>query len=73
MILNGHEFEQTLGDGERQGSLMCCSPWGCKELDTPEQLNNLKQEFHKGLQLFQQLVGSEESKACKRRGAWFKG
>ena len=28
--LNGHEFEQTLGDGERQGSLTCCSPWGCK-------------------------------------------
>ena len=30
---NGHEFEQTLGDGEGQGSLACCSPWGCKELD----------------------------------------
>ena len=26
--LNGHEFEQTLGDSERQGSLTCCSPWG---------------------------------------------
>ena len=26
--LNGHEFEQTLGDGEGQGSLVCCSPWG---------------------------------------------
>ena len=32
--LNGHEFEQTPGDGERQGSLACCSPWGCKESDT---------------------------------------
>ena len=30
--LNGHEFEQTQGDGEGQGSLACCSPWGCKEL-----------------------------------------
>ena len=29
--LNGHEFDQTLGDCERQGSLACCSPWGCKE------------------------------------------
>ena len=29
--LNGHEFEQTLGDSEVQGSLVCCSPWGCKE------------------------------------------
>ena len=31
---NGHEFEQTQGDSEGQGSLACCSPWGCKELDT---------------------------------------
>ena len=38
--LNGHEFEQTLEDSEGQGSLACCSPWGCKELDTAEQLNN---------------------------------
>ena len=32
--LNGHEFEQTLGDGEGQGSLVCCSPWGRRESDT---------------------------------------
>ena len=38
--LNGHEFEQALGDGEGQGNLVCCSPWGCKESDTTEQLNN---------------------------------
>ena len=31
--LNGHEFEQALGNGERQGSLACCSPWCQKELD----------------------------------------
>ena len=31
--LNGHEFEQTLGDSEGQRSLVCCSPWGCKESD----------------------------------------
>ena len=72
--LNGPGSEQTLGGGEGQGSLMWCSPWGHKELDTPEQLNNnLKQEFQKGLQPLQQLVGSEESKACRRRGAWLKG
>ena len=29
--LSGHEFEQALGDGEGQGSLVCWSPWGCKE------------------------------------------
>ena len=33
--LNGHEFEQTLGDGEEQGSLACCSTWGPKEPDMP--------------------------------------
>ena len=38
--LNGHEFEQTLGDSEEQGSLVCCSPWGLKELDKTKQLNN---------------------------------
>ena len=38
--LNGHEFVQTPGDGERQGSMVCCSPWGNKELDTTERLNN---------------------------------
>ena len=32
--LKGHEFEQTGGDGERQGSLVCCSPWGWKEMGT---------------------------------------
>ena len=37
--LNGHEFEQALGVGDGQGSLACCSPWGCKELDMTEQLN----------------------------------
>ena len=38
--LNRHEFEQTLGDSEGQGSLACCSPWALKESDTTEQLNN---------------------------------
>ena len=32
--LNGHELEQTLGDGEGLGSLVCCSAWGHKESDT---------------------------------------
>ena len=37
--LNGHEFEQAPGDGDIQGSLVCCRPWGRKESDTTEQLN----------------------------------
>ena len=34
--LDGHEFEQTLGDGERQGNLMCCNPWSHKEQGVTE-------------------------------------
>ena len=37
--LDGHEFEQTLEDSEGQGSLVCCSPWDCKELDTTKRLS----------------------------------
>ena len=37
---NGHELGQTLGDGEGQGSLECCSPWGHKESDITWRLNN---------------------------------
>ena len=35
-----HEFEKAPGDGEGQGSQVCCSPWGQKESDTTERLNN---------------------------------
>ena len=37
--LDGHGFEQALGDGDGQGGLACCSPWGHKELDMTEWLN----------------------------------
>ena len=40
--LSGHEFEQVPGEGERLGSLVCWSPWGCKESDMTQQLNNNK-------------------------------
>jgi len=40
-ITDSMEFEQTLGDIERQGNLVCCGPWDCKESDTTEQLNNI--------------------------------
>ena len=38
--LNGHEFEQTLGNSEEQGSLACCSPWGHKKSNMTYRLNN---------------------------------
>ena len=37
--LDGHEFEQTLGVGDGQGDLACCSSWGRRESDTTERLN----------------------------------
>ena len=42
--LNGHEFEQTLGVGDGQRGLACCSPWGRKQLDMTERLNIRKSE-----------------------------
>ena len=50
--LDGHEFEQASRVGEGQGSLSCCSPWGCKDLDMTERLNwielnhTIPGEFH---------------------------
>ena len=44
--LNGPEFEQALGAADRPGSLVRCSPWGCKELETTESMNN-KNTLHR--------------------------
>ena len=43
--LKGHEFEQAPGDSEGRGSLACCSPWGHRDSDTTEQLNNKNSSF----------------------------
>ena len=40
--LNGHELEQTQRDSGGQGSLACCSPWGCRKSDTTWRLNNTR-------------------------------
>ena len=48
--LDGYEFEQAPGVGDGQGSLACCNPWGCKELDTTEQLNGTEYYLSFGLQ-----------------------
>ena len=44
--LDGHEFEQALGDGEGQRILACCSPRRCRELDTSDRLNKNKKNDH---------------------------
>ena len=43
-LLNGHEFEQDPGIGDGQGSLVCCSPWGCKESDMTEDWTELNKK-----------------------------
>ena len=67
---NGHKLEQTLGDGEGQGSLMCCSPWG--QSDTTE-----KQGVWNDDALRQKLITSKENqmnrKNEKRKELWRKG
>ena len=51
--LNGHEFEKAWGDGDGQGSLVCYSPWGCKESNMNEQLiNKVKEAGHKRHHVF---------------------
>ena len=39
LLLDGQEFDEAPDVGDGQGSLMCCSPWGLKELDMTERLN----------------------------------
>ena len=63
--LNGYEFEQTLGDGEEQGSLAGCSPWDCKELDTTQQLNKISRLDSDLLETWNTIgVGKEDEKDC---------
>ena len=53
---NGHESEQAPGDTEGQGTLLCCSPWGGKKLNTTWQLNNsLKNSVYQMPTLYQSL------------------
>ena len=48
--LTGHEFEQTLGDGERQGNLVCCSPLRHRESDTTERQRHDRQTMEEETQ-----------------------
>ena len=49
--LNGHEFEQALAVGDRQGSLACCSAWNHKESDTTQRLNCTELNTVKGFSI----------------------
>ena len=67
--IDGHEFEQAAGDGEGQGSLVCCSPRGHKESDTTEGLNgnNAPDEKIQTLQVGKksEQVGTSHRGVCR--------
>ena len=64
--LSEREFEQALGDGEGQGSLACCRPWGRKDLDTTERLNN--NNLFNGASLVVHMVKVKNLPACRSPG-----
>jgi len=65
---NGHELGQTLGDGDGQGSLACCSPWGHEELDTTWRLNS--KQSKKGRNLLNQYNQFSKSTANMTLKQW---
>ena len=67
--LNGHDFEQALGDSEGQGSLVCCSPWGCKESDMNGGLNYNKMLMFTSFLANIYSFMNENMKTYKKRSA----
>ena len=67
---NGHEFEQTLGNCEWQGSLVCCSPWVCKESDMTEWLNNKWQLYLKSC-FYWSVVDLQHCVSFRYIAEWF--
>ena len=64
--LNGHESEQTLGVGDGQGGLACCSPWRCKESDTTEWLNWLTDWYSLSIFKWSIPLKGEKKNYCVR-------
>ena len=60
--LDGHEFERALGVGDGKGSLACCSPWGCKELDTLSHCTELNSSIqlttatHRNMNIYNETI-----------------
>ena len=60
--LDGHEFERALGVGDGKGSLACCSPWGCKELDTQSHYTELNSSMqlttatHRNMNIYNETI-----------------
>ena len=71
--LNGHKFEQSLGDGEGQGSLVCYSTWGHKQSHTTEQRNNKKHINKSNGFLILILFNCQDLKMKKKLCIWISG
>ena len=77
--LNGHEFEQTLGDGGRQGRLACCSPWGSQRAGHAQLSEQPKRHgmlFSKAVSIFHVVIGeaiSHRTEWKKFRGIFYPG
>ena len=70
--LNGHELEQAPGVGDGQASPVCCSPWGWKESDTTERLNNNNALLPCFIERFSEVC-SPPPPAALQQGAWHRG
>ena len=68
-LLDGHEFEQALGVGDRQGSLACCSPLDCRESDRTERLNWTDLCLFQSQLIHTEILGSYNAEA-KLEGFW---
>ena len=68
--LNEREFEWVLGVGVGQGSLACCRPWGCKELDMTEQLNWLMAALVRRTRGGQRGLGGDAATVIYQAGEW---
>ena len=66
--LNGHEFEKTPGVGDGQEILVCCSPWGRKESDTTERLNEEQFPGPQGSRLTKSKESSEGTGKMPQQG-----
>ena len=69
--LSGHEFGWTLGVGDGQGGLVCCSPWGCKVSDMTEQLNWTELLFLKWLLLMYVIHSTSDLQMIETEGLKF--
>ena len=69
--LNGHEFEQILGDNEGQGSSACCSSWGLKESDMIQQLNNSNNKWKINFKNCESVVFLYNSNEQSRKNFFF--